>query len=182
MECSFSFYLSCCCCFDSLRLKVLEIIIITLHSISIILIILCFILMKWSKFPKVHITLFLILFFINLTCDIVVIVLRFWRKNKEMRKGNETLNIVLPNICYLLSIIGFFAAILEYIILSIWLSDENNKMVLKESIISRLTLNFSVLGFLFLISFWSYLSKRIKLRKNNKNIGQITAKRKVIVF
>ena len=107
----------CCCCFNNLLSKTLEIIEIVFQSISLFFLILCLIIIKWSKVSKVNILFFILMLIINIIILIFIIFIRFWRAKGVIKITKKKIATSFASACFALIIIYFIIGVVEEFII-----------------------------------------------------------------
>ena len=103
----------CCCCFNNLLSKTLEIMEIVYNSTSLVFLLLCLIIIKWSNLSIVNLLLFLLLFIIILIILILTIFLRYWRAKGTIKTTKKAKGLKFATACFVLSIICLIINIIE---------------------------------------------------------------------
>lgn len=109
-------YCWCNCCFNNLLTITIEIIELSLQSVSFLLLIISLIIIKWSNLLVYHICIYIGLIIITLIMIIFLIFIRFWRskgliKNIKKEQGIKfiTTNFVLMILCIVICFIEEFS-------------------------------------------------------------------------
>lgn len=112
----------CClgaCCFNSALTRSLEIAIIVLNSISVILLILCLVLIKWKEIYSSNLYLFIIMLVLNFICLIISILVRCWGSSGSIKTTQKGTASCLSMFGLILSIFIFIISLVEEIIATI---------------------------------------------------------------
>ena len=108
----------CACCFGTALSRSLEIILIIFHSIGSFSILLCLIIIKWSKISQANLALFIIMLLLSLTNLIIIILLRLWRSKNVIKTIRKRAGVILSTIAFILTIILLILTMIEEYILT----------------------------------------------------------------
>ena len=115
----------CCCCFKNMLSKSLEIMAIVYQSCSLVFLLCCLIIIKWSKISIVNLLIFILLFLIILVILLLTIFLRYWRAKGIIKTSKKNKGIVFASICFGLSITCFIINIIEEVLIIYGFSKAN---------------------------------------------------------
>ena len=169
----------CCCCFNNLSSKASEIILISIHSVAIVLVECCFIIIVWKKISISNLIILLFILLFNLICLIFCIIIRFWRAKNLIKNRYQYVGTIFSTISLILSITCFALCFIEVILISFDFSnpnyncqnnssnDDNNdcqkySITPKEIIITYITFIFLHIGLFLGIIIWAFLRIKIK--------------------
>lgn len=175
----------CCCCFNNLSSKASEIILISIHSVAIVLVECCFIIIVWKKISIANLIIFIFILLFNLICLIFVIIIRIWRAKNLIKSTYRNAGSIFSSSSLILSITCFILSIIEIILISIDFSDpidicqnissinnsnnnndecQKNSITLKERLIAYITFIYLYIGLIFGIIIWALLRIKIKFQ------------------
>ena len=111
--------LLCGCCFSNLTAKTNEIILIIADFLSLFLLVLCFVIIKWEEISFINLILFILMLLIIIICFIFAILLRVWRSSGAIKtdKRGKAINIVTAGMA--LKIICLIVCVIEEVVLMV---------------------------------------------------------------
>ena len=154
-------YFCCFFCFSKASAKTLEIILIVFHSIGIILLLCCLILIKWHTIPfsKVNLFLFILMELICIACLVFSFLLRLWRAKNIIKSGKtKILAITISLIGYIL-ITSFFAILFVEDIFAVYRINKDSE----ESFFTYFSLIVLELISILGIDLWANVKCRVNL-------------------
>ena len=111
-------YCCCCCCFNNFTSKSLEIIVLVLQSISLFLLFLSLVIIKWSKISVANILMFLLMLLITLLIIVFTSFIRYWRANNLIKTTKKARGICFASTCFGLVITCFIICVIEEFVIS----------------------------------------------------------------
>lgn len=111
-------YCCLCCCFNNLTSKSLEIVELVFQSISLFLLFLSLIIIKWSKISVANILLFLLMLLITLLIIVFTSFIRYWRANNLIKTTKKLRGICFASTCFGLIITCFIICTIEVFVIS----------------------------------------------------------------
>ena len=111
-------YCCCCCCFNNFTSKSLEIIVLVLQSISVFLLFLSLVIIKWSKISVANILMFLLMLLITLLIIVFTSFIRYWRANNLIKTTKKVRGICFASTCFGLDITCFIICVIEEFVIS----------------------------------------------------------------
>lgn len=113
----------CCCCFNNLQSKTLEILAIVFQAISFIFLSCTLAIIKWSKIPVANLLLFILMFIINILIIIFTSFIRCWREKNLIKNAKKIIGQRLASTCFGLIIFCFILCVIEEFVISFGFSN-----------------------------------------------------------
>ena len=109
----------CCgCCLKDISSKTLEILLIIFHSISVIFLISCLIIISWSKISYINLIIFVLMLIINVLCLTFITLINIWRKKKIIQTTKKKIGIIFSTIGFIILIICLVITVIEEFLIS----------------------------------------------------------------